>query len=40
MRTVFLLFDSLNRHMLEPYGGGSVPTPNFTRLAARAATAP
>ncbi|WP_319529696.1 sulfatase [uncultured Cohaesibacter sp.] len=38
MRTVFLLFDSLNRHMLEPYGGTTVPTPNFTRLAERCAT--
>nr|WP_321524125.1 sulfatase-like hydrolase/transferase [uncultured Cohaesibacter sp.] len=38
MRTVFLLFDSLNRHMLEPYGGSTVPTPNFNRLAARCAT--
>jgi len=38
MRTVFLLFDSLNRHMLEPYGGTAVATPNFTRLAARTAT--
>ena len=38
MRTVFLLFDSLNRHMLAPYGGTTVPTPNFSRLAARTAT--
>lgn len=38
MRTVFLLFDSLNRHMLGPYGGTEVPTPNFDRLAARSAT--
>lgn len=35
MRAVFILFDSLNRHMLEPYGGTTVPTPNFARLAAR-----
>jgi arylsulfatase A-like enzyme len=34
MRAVFILFDSLNRHMLEPYGGTVVPTPNFARLAA------
>ncbi|MCT8159528.1 sulfatase [Pseudoruegeria sp. SHC-113] len=38
MRTVFLLFDSLNRHMLEPYGGKALATPNFARLAARSAT--
>ncbi|MDW4497201.1 sulfatase [Sulfitobacter sp. D35] len=38
MRTVFLMFDSLNRHMLGPYGGTTVPTPNFDRLAERAAT--
>lgn len=38
MKTVFVLFDSLNRHMLAPYGGTRVPTPNFDRLARRAAT--
>lgn len=38
MKTVFVLFDSLNRHMLSPYGGKRVPTPNFDRLAARART--
>ena len=38
MRTIFVLFDTLNRHMLECYGGTSVPTPNFNRLAARSAT--
>ncbi len=37
MRVVFLLFDSLNRRALSPYGG-SISTPNFDRLAARAAT--
>ena len=36
MKTVFVLFDSLNRHMLGCYGGARVPTPNFDRLAARA----
>ena len=36
MKTVFVLFDSLNRHILESYGGSIVPTPNFNRLAARA----
>ncbi len=35
MKTVFVLFDSLNRHMLGAYGGTRVPTPNFDRLAAR-----
>lgn len=38
MKTVFVLFDSLNRRMLEPYGGQRIPTPNFARLAARATT--
>lgn len=38
MRTVFLLFDSLNRLALSPYGGNNVPTPNFDRLAARCIT--
>lgn len=36
MKVVFVLFDSLNRHMLSPYGGTRIPTPNFDRLAARA----
>ena len=36
MKAVFVLFDSLNRHMLGPYGGTRVPTPNFDRLASRA----
>ena len=38
MKAVFVLFDSLNRHMLGAYGGTRVPTPNFDRLAARAVT--
>jgi arylsulfatase A-like enzyme len=38
MKVVFVLFDSLNRHVLAPYGGTRVPTPNFARLAARTAT--
>lgn len=38
MKVVFLLFDSLNRHMLGPYGGTRIPTPNFDRLARRAVT--
>ena len=35
MRTVFVLFDSLNRHLLSPYGGHLIQTPNFERLAKR-----
>jgi arylsulfatase A-like enzyme len=35
MKAVFVLFDSLNRHMLGCYGGTRVPTPHFDRLAAR-----
>ena len=33
MRAILLLFDSLNRHCLEPYGCGWTQTPNFSRLA-------
>lgn len=36
MKTVFILFDSLNAEALEAYGGRSVQTPNFSRLAQRA----
>lgn len=35
MRTVFCLFDSLNKSALGCYGGRSVATPNFDRFAAR-----
>jgi len=35
MRAIMVMYDSLNRNWLEPYGG-SVATPNFTRLAQRA----
>jgi arylsulfatase A-like enzyme len=35
MKAVFVLFDSLNRHMLGCYGGTRIPTPNFDRLATR-----
>jgi arylsulfatase A-like enzyme len=38
MKTVFLLFDSLNRLMLEPYGSELFKTPNFLRLAERSVT--
>lgn len=33
---VVLLLDSLNRHLIGPYGGGEFATPNLDRLAARA----
>jgi arylsulfatase A-like enzyme len=33
MKAVMLMFDSLNRRFLEPYGCGTTITPNFTRLA-------
>ncbi len=35
MRAIFVLFDTLNRHFLQPYGGDQVETPNFRRLAER-----
>lgn len=35
MRTVFVLFDSLNRSAIGAYGAVSVRTPNFDRFAAR-----
>lgn len=38
MRAVILMFDSLNRHLLSPYGCTWTHTPNFARLAERAAT--
>lgn len=38
MKVVFLLFDSLNRHILGPYGSTRIPTPNFDRLARRSVT--
>ena len=33
MRVIMLMYDSLNRHYLEPYGATQVKTPNFQRLA-------
>jgi arylsulfatase A-like enzyme len=33
MRVIFVLFDTLNRHFLEPYGADRMRTPNFQRLA-------
>jgi arylsulfatase A-like enzyme len=38
MKAVFVLFDSLNRHLLGGYGGRRIKTPNFDRLAARSLT--
>ena len=35
MRTVFILMDSLNRHLLNAYGESWVKTPNLDRLAER-----
>lgn len=35
MRVIFVLFDTLNRHFLQPYGGTEMDTPNFQRLAER-----
>jgi len=38
VRTIFVLFDSLNRRALEAYGGTAIATPNFARLARRSIT--
>ncbi len=38
MKAIMVMFDSLNRRMLEPYGGNWVHTPNFSRLAQHAVT--
>lgn len=38
MRTVFVLFDSLNCSALGAYGGTAIATPNFDRFARRALT--
>ena len=38
MKAIMLMFDSLNRRMLEPYGSTWVQTPNFKRLAERTVT--
>jgi arylsulfatase A-like enzyme len=38
MKVVFVLFDSLNRHLLTPYGGTRIHTPNFSRLARQCVT--
>ena len=38
MKVIMVMFDSLNRHMLQPYGGDWVQTPNFERLAKKSIT--
>ncbi|MFT5087332.1 MAG: arylsulfatase A-like enzyme [Planctomycetota bacterium] len=38
MKAILLMFDSLNRHMLPPYGCDWIHAPNFSRLAQRTAT--
>lgn len=38
MRTVFVLFDSLNRLALGAYGGTAIATPNFDRFSAKSVT--
>ncbi len=38
MKAIMVMFDSLNRHMLPPYGCDWVHAPNFQRLAERTCT--
>ncbi|MCP9949948.1 sulfatase [Actinomadura madurae] len=38
MKAIMVMFDSLNRRLLPPYGAGWVHAPNFSRLAERTAT--
>lgn len=38
MRAIMIMYDSLNRAMLQPYGCEWTKTPNFTRLAEKAVT--
>ena len=38
MRAIMVMFDSLNRHMLPPYGSEEIEAPNFRRLAERTVT--
>ncbi|MEE1806781.1 sulfatase [Streptomyces sp. BE133] len=38
MKAIMVMFDSLNRRMLPPYGSDWTHTPNFARLAERAVT--
>ncbi|MBN1201166.1 MAG: sulfatase [Anaerolineae bacterium] len=38
MKAIMVMFDSLNRHFLPPYGADGIHAPNFARLAARSVT--
>ncbi len=38
MKTIMVMFDSLNRRMLPPYGSKDVHAPNFSKLAEKTAT--
>ncbi|MFE4512718.1 sulfatase [Kitasatospora sp. NPDC056783] len=38
MKAIMVMFDSLNRHLLPPYGGDWTHAPNFRRLAERSVT--
>ena len=38
MKAVVVMFDSLNRHLLSPYGCEWTHTPNFKRLSERTVT--
>ncbi len=38
MKCIMVMYDSLNRHFLQPYGNDWVKTPNFQRLAERTVT--
>lgn len=38
MKAIMVMFDSLNKHMLEPYGCNWTDTPNFKRLAEKTIT--
>ncbi len=38
MRAIMVMYDTLCRHFLEPYGNDWVKTPNFTRLAKKSIT--
>ncbi|GAA2937393.1 sulfatase [Microbacterium luteolum] len=38
MRAIMVMFDSLNRHMLPPYGSDEIIAPNFRRLAQHTVT--
>lgn len=35
MKAIMVMYDTLNRHFLPPYGNDWVKAPNFTRLAER-----